>query len=300
MSKKVLITGGTGLLGIAISDLLHLQGHEVYILTRSKKSDPKYKYFGWDIQEGYIEEGALEVDYIIHLAGAGIADKLWTQKRRKEILDSRIESTRLILKYLKKLEGPKPSYIGASAIGIYGHHTDFPIKEEDSLGDESLFLTDVTLQWEAVQRELVDFVANWSLIRIGIVLSKDGGALKAMLIPFKFRLANYFGNGQQIMSWIHIDDLARAFLHIAEQRLTGIYNAVAPYPTTGKELINAISNKKKGPFLKFGVPEFVMKLLLGEMSQTILTSTSVSAEKMLKHDFKFNYNKINQAIADLI
>ena len=300
MAKKVLITGGTGLLGIAISELLYKEGYEIHILTRFKRNNAKYKYFQWDIQEEYIEDGALAVDYIIHLAGAGIADKLWTNKRRKEILDSRINSTRLILKYLQKTKGPKPAYIGASAIGIYGNHDGSQLNEEDSLGDENLFLTEVTLKWEAVQRELVAYVDKWSLIRIGIVLSRDGGALKAMLIPFKFRMANYFGDGKQIMSWIHIDDLARAFVHVAEQKLSGVYNAVAPYPTTGKELINTISKEKKGPFLIFGIPELVMKLLLGEMSQTILTSTSVSAEKMLEHGFKFNYNKIDQAIADLI
>lgn len=300
MTKKILISGGSGLIGSAIADQLLIQGHDVRILSRSKRTNSQYKYFQWDIDNNYIEEGALDVDWIIHLAGAGIADKRWSDQRKKQILDSRIKSTLLIKEKLKHYKGVKPSYIGASAIGIYGDIVDHPAAEQEVPDDDENFLVEVTKKWEEAHQTLSEVVEHFNIVRIGIVLSTKSGALKSILLPFLFRLGNYFGKGDQIMSWIHVDDLASIFIHLINKPESGIYNAVAPHPITGKFLINLIAEIKKGPFLKFGIPEFLLRLLFGEMSVTILSSTNVSAQKILSDGFDFRYSKPKEALIDLI
>lgn len=300
MSKKILITGGTGLIGKELSELLRLQGHDIRILSRSKKEHKFYKFFTWDIDKGTIEDGALEVDYIIHLAGAGIADKRWTEKRKKIIIDSRVESTRLLARKLKEKKGPKPSYIGASAIGIYGNQDSHPLKEEEVSEDKDSFLVEVTKKWEAAHQELKELVGQWAIIRIGIVLSKNGGVLEKLLIPFKFRMANYFGDGSQVFSWIHINELCRIFSFIIENEISGIYNGVAPKVVNGREMVSAIADIKSGPYLKFGAPEFALKVALGDMSEAVLMSTWASAESLIKKGFIYEYEEVKKALEDLL
>lgn len=298
--KKVLITGGTGLIGSRIAADLVSQGFEVRILTRSSKKNGLYKYFQWDIAKDYIEEGALDVDCIIHLAGAGIADKRWSKKRKKILIESRTKSTLLLKKYLEKIDGKKPTYIGASAIGIYGNHTSSSALESENSNDPNDFLVEVTTKWEEAHHSIKEHVSAWKIVRIGIVLSLDGGALKSILIPFNFRMGNYFGNGKQWMSWIHIDDIVNIFTSMINSQGQGIYNGVSPNPITGKELVSQIAKTKRGPFIKFGIPEFVLKLIFGEMSSTILSSTKVSGEKIQNENFQFNFPTIEKAIEDLL
>jgi uncharacterized protein (TIGR01777 family) len=300
MSHKILITGGTGLIGKTLTELLLEKGHDVRVLSRSKKEGGKVKYFQWDIAKKYIEEGALEVDSIIHLAGAGVADQRWTDKRKKMIIDSRVQSTQLLRNELKKMKGRKPNYIGASAIGIYGNSDDHALMEAEVSQDRGDFLVDVVHKWEAAHQSMKDVVNALAIVRIGIVLSTEGGALKPMLIPFMFRVGNYFGNGSQVFSWIHIDDLCRLFVHIVEQGLSGTFNGVAPHPVNGRELVEAIAKAKSGPFLKFGAPEFALKLVFGEMSEAILMSTWASAQSILAQNFKFDYEEIQPAINELL
>jgi uncharacterized protein (TIGR01777 family) len=300
MSHKILITGGTGLIGATLTQLLVGQGHDVRVLSRSKKEGGNVKYFQWDISKKYIEEGALDVDYIIHLAGAGIADKKWTNSRKLAIINSRVESTRLLKQELQKMKGPKPGYIGASAIGIYGNSDNHALTEEEASNDRDDFLVDVVQKWEEAHLSLKDVVNTHAIVRIGIVLSTDGGALKPMLIPFMFRVGNYFGDGSQVFSWIHIDDLCQVFSFIIENEISGIYNGVAPNAVNGKELVSAIAKVKSGPFLQFGVPEFALKLVFGEMSQAILASTWVSSNRLEEQKFAFKFPQIQSAIADLL
>jgi len=299
MNKKVLITGGTGLVGSALAKYLAERGYKIYILSRKKRKDTNYHYFEWNIETGYLEKEALDVDIIIHLAGAGIADSRWTKKRKEKILSSRIKSTLLIKKYLQELKGPKPMYIGASAIGIYGNN-DGSIAREEEISENNEFLVHVVKEWEKAHNELKDLTSSFCLIRIGIVLSTKGGALKPILLPFKFRLGNYFGKGKQIMSWIHLEDLCKMIDFLVEKKADGIFNAVSPHPVTGKALVKEIAEAKSGPFLIFGIPEFVLKLIFGEMSETILSSTNVSASKILSQGFEFKFPKLKSAISDLL
>lgn len=298
MSRSVLITGGTGLIGRHLSQMLVENGYKVHILSRSKRNHPDYKFFIWDIDKGYIEEGALDVDYIIHLAGAGIADKRWSDKRKKLILDSRIKSTDLLASEIAKLD-KKPHYIGASAIGIYGNIDDHSCKEEDA-SREDIFLVEVTRKWEDAHQEIKQLVPSWSMVRIGIVLSPEGGALQKLLIPYTFRMGNYFGKGDQVMSWIHIEDQCRLFLHLIEHNLSGIYNAVSPSPVTSKKLVQTIAAVKPGPYLLFGIPTFILKWIFGEMAQTILSSTKVSADKISDSGFSFHYPEVKSALSNML
>ena len=300
MKKKILITGGTGLLGSALAEFLYNHEYEVFILSRSKKKDAAYKYFTWDIDKEYIQEGALDVDAIIHLAGAGIADRRWSTSRKKLILDSRIKSTQLIAKKLKELNRKVPHYIGASAIGIYGDRDEHNYQEEEESNDLSDFLVEVTRKWESAHSNLQNHASSFSILRIGIVFSTQGGALKSMLIPFNFKVGNYFGNGKQVMSWVHIDDICSMIKYILENKLEGTYNAVSPLPANGKEIISEIANIKKGTLFQFGVPEFILKIIFGEMASTILSSTSVSAEKIIAAGFTFKYEKVKEALRDLL
>ncbi len=300
MRKKILITGGTGHIGKKLAQYLYDQGHDIFILSRKPRNEGVFKYYTWNVENEYIDEEALNVDYIIHLAAEGLGDKRWTAKRKVEIVESRIKTTQLLLKYLKKMKGPKPSYIGASAIGIYGNNDILLLSETETSNDEKSFLVTTTRKWEKAHNELEAFVQNWCLLRIGIVFSKNQGALKSILMPFNFRIGNYFGDGHHAMSWIHINDLCRIFNFVIENNINGIYNAVAPNYVTGKELIKTIATVKTGPFLCFGVPEFILKLIFGEMSEVILTSTTVSAEKLVSENFTYEYPEITAAIKDLL
>ncbi len=299
MTKKVLIAGGTGLIGRALAEILIETGYEVSILSRSNKEEGKYKFFKWDVENQYIEEGALDVDVIIHLAGAGIADKRWSKSRKKQIIDSRTKSTLLIKEKLSERKDTLPLYIGASAIGIYGS-TSSIVNESQVSTDENDFMVEVTRLWEEAHLELVPLVKRHAMLRIGIVLSTKGGALKSILIPFLFRMANYFGNGHQWMSWIHITDVVNLIKFIIENEVDGTYNAVAPEPVTGKTLVGSIRAIKKGPFLFFGVPEIILKLIFGEMAQTILTSTKVSSASIVQKGYRFQFDDIKSALKNLL
>lgn len=300
MSKKILITGGTGLIGKVLSKMLFGQGHDVRILTRQERKNDVFKYYQWDLSKNFIEEGALEVDYIIHLAGAGVADKRWTSNRKKAIIDSRIESTNLIKSELSKIKGSKPGYIGASAIGIYGNSDDHPLSENEVSKDKTDFLVDVVHKWEDAHMSLKEVVSSHAILRIGIVLSKNGGALKPMLIPFIFRVGNYFGNGSQIFSWIHVEEVCKLISFIVENNLSGIYNGVAPNAVSGKALIHSIAKVKGGPFIKFGLPSFLLKLVFGEMSQAILMSTWVGTESLDQAGYQFEFPEIDSALQNLL
>ncbi|WP_235297562.1 TIGR01777 family oxidoreductase [Portibacter marinus] len=299
MAKKILITGGTGLIGIELRELLRLQGHDVRILSRSKKDHPHFKFFHWDVEKDELEDGALDVDIIVHLAGAGIADERWTDQRKRIIIDSRVETTRFLERKIRE-SSFRPGYIGASAIGIYGNQDEHAVTEDEVSADMDNFLVKVCHLWEDSHRHLEEVVGQWAIVRIGIVLSPNGGVLNKLLLPMKARTANYFGDGSQVFSWIHIKELCRIFSFLIENQVSGIYNGVAPNPVNGKEMIDALTNVKSGPYLKFGVPEKAIEVMFGEMSTAILASTKVSSEKIQEKGFKFEFEKVRGALEDLV
>ncbi|MCW3106109.1 MAG: hypothetical protein JWQ09_615 [Segetibacter sp.] len=306
--STILITGGTGLLGSALTKMLRAKGHKVIILTRTQKpsNDPDITYSLWDVKAQTIDRKAVsESDYIVHLAGAGVADKKWTNDRKKEIVESRTQSSALLVKALYEVPNKIKALISASAIGYYGDDSKRPPKKKEFTEDmraDKEFLGETCRLWEEsiepVQKEgkrLVKF-------RIGIVLSNDGGALPEFKKPVKFGIAGVLGSGKQVVSWIHIEDLCRMFLFAIEnENVQGVYNAVAPEPVRNKDLTLLLAEKMKGRFfVHMHIPVFVLKAMLGEMSVEVLKSTTVSCEKIRSAGFAFLYPTIESALENLV
>jgi uncharacterized protein len=298
--KTILITGASGLIGSRLTELLLEKGYAVRHLGRTKKKDGVPTYV-WDITRGFIEEGALEsVDAIIHLAGAGIADEPWTAKRKQEILESRTHSTTLLFRTLKHTPHAVTSFVSASAIGYYGFaRTDEVFTEDSRAGND--FLSDVVKKWEAEIDTIQEAGIRTVKIRIGIVLSEKGGALKEMAQPVRMFVGAPLGSGRQMMSWIHIDDLCRMFIFALENpSMQGAYNAVAPHWISNKELTQAIAKTISRPLILPNVPAFVLKFMLGEMASLILEGSKVSAAKIQATGFSYDFPEINSALQNLL
>ncbi|WOK05966.1 TIGR01777 family oxidoreductase [Imperialibacter roseus] len=298
---KILVTGGSGLIGSRLSELLTQAGYEVAWLSRSSGKADKYKTYTWDIERGEIQHDALEgVEAIVHLAGAGVADKSWTEARKKLILESRTQSTALLMEKLSALERKPKVFIGASAIGYYGADTgDVMIDEKSPAGDD--FLAQVVKSWEASSAPVEGMGSRRVLIRVGVVLSASGGALPQLLAPLKFGLGAPLGTGRQWMSWIHIDDLCRLFLEAIENTAyTGVYNGVSPSPATNKEITTEAAKVLKKPLWLPPVPGFVLKVALGEMAQIVLGGSKISSRKAEEMGFKFDYTHLNSALKNIL
>ena len=298
--KKILIAGGTGLIGKEIIKQLENEDVIIHVLSRSKHQDKgKLKFFQWDLDKQWIEEGAMQVDHIINLTGAGVADKRWTDERKKILIESRTQAADLLSKSIG-LEQKIESYVSASAIGYYGDSGDKLMLETD-LPIQEGFLSHCCVLWEEAAMKLRDKVQRLSIIRVGIVLDKKDGAFAKMLIPFKFRMASYFADGDMMFSWIHVEDIAKVFISATlDSNYAGIYNAVAPIPLTNKELTIKIKEKKKGFYLLNSVPTIALRTAMGEMADVVLTSNKVSSAKLEGNGFEYNFRTIEEALNDLL
>ena len=303
--QTVLITGGTGLVGNALTNALLAKGYKVIILSRNarKQGGENLSYARWDVKKQEMDIAAVQAaDYIVHLAGAGVVDKKWTAAYKKEIVDSRTESSRLIFESLKNTGNKVKAVISASAIGWYGADTDTaePFTETDAADDS--FLGQTCKSWEASIEPVTGLGKRLVKLRIGIVLSNEGGALAEFKKPIRFGAAAILSHGKQTVSWIHIEDLCRMFIWAIEnETATGSYNAVAPQPVSNKTLTLALAKAMKGKFyIPVHVPAFVLKLMMGQRSIEVLKSTTVSSEKITGAGFSFNYNTIEQALANLL
>lgn len=299
--KHILITGGTGLVGKKLTELLLSKGYSVAYLSRKKKPVPSVKVYEWNIYEKTIEKEAItEAEAIIHLAGAGIADKSWTESYKKEIVDSRVLSTQLLCETLKHNQHSVKSFISASAVGIYGFDTGEQWLDENSPHGTD-FLADVTEKWEAEVQKVADLGIRTVILRIGIVLAKEGGALPKLLQPIRWGLGAALGSGRQYMSWIHIKDLAQMFIFALEnEHLKGVFNAVGNKPCTNAELTQAAARTIDKPLFLPNIPSFALKLMVGEMSRMILGGNRVSNEKILKAGFQYHFPTLQEALQDLL
>ena len=306
---SVLITGGTGLVGKALTTQLVNKGYEVIILTRNAKNKkaghPNVTYAEWDVAAQKIDAAALsKADHIIHLAGAGVADERWTEQRKQEIRDSRTQSSSLLLKGLAETPNKVETVVSASAIGWYGEDKKNNAYKhgftEDAPPDKA-FLGETCRLWEESIQPLEKLGKRLLIIRIGIVLSNDGGAFLPFKKPVKFGIAAMLGNGKQIISWIHIDDLCRLFIHALESKsMSGVYNAVAPHPVSNKNFTLALAAKLKGRFfVPIHVPAFLLKIILGEMSVEVLKSATVNGDKARFAGFTFLYPDTQAAFSEL-
>lgn len=280
---RILITGGTGLIGKHLSKLLESKGHEVVILSRNPKETNQFR---WSISEGYIDEKAFEnVTHIIHLAGAGIADKRWTNERKKELIDSRVKSANLLLKKVKEYQVPLSGFISASGIGYYGAITSETIFTET---DEPYndFISKICIKWEDSATKFKDLDISVTILRTGIVLTNKGGALEKMNTPL---FLSALGSGNQYMPWIHIDDLCNLYLKAVEdEKFVGIYNAVAPEHQTNESFTKALGKVMNKSVLPMNAPSFVLKTALGELAYILLKGSRIDSSKTAKvYDFKF-------------
>ena len=296
----ILIAGGSGLIGSRLSHLLREQGHDVLHLSRRPRPNAPYPTYRWDTGEGYIDDEAVQrADYAVNLAGAGIADKPWTKARKQLIIDSRTEGARLLLSAFRRLQHFPKAYISSAAIGYYGDRGNEWLNETSKPGQG--FLPESCVAWEAAAGEVADAGIRTVAIRIGIVLSTQGGAMEKMLLPFQFRLGAYFGDGSQWYSWIHIGDLCRMFIKAVEDdSMQGVYNGVAPNPATNKELTEAIKGALGKPALAVPAPAFALRLAMGEMADVVLSSARVSSKKIEAAGFEFSFPTLGEALPDLL
>jgi uncharacterized protein (TIGR01777 family) len=299
-SKNILITGASGSIGTRLTQVLLEHGHQVAHLSRNHQRS-KARIYLWDINKKQIDPHAFEgIDTIIHLAGAGIADKPWTDERKWEILKSRTQSTKLLFEELQKHKHSVTTFISASAIGYYGFEDNEKLyKENDESGTD--FLANVVRQWEAEIDRIAELNIRVVKIRIGIVLDANHGALKELIKPIKYFAGAPLGTGDQYVSWIHLDDLIAIFIRaVQDETMQGAYNGVAPNPVTNRELTKAIATQFRKPLFLPAVPEFILKVMLGEMANLVLKGNKVSSEKIEQTGLKFQYEKIEKALANLL
>lgn len=301
MSLKVLVTGGTGAVGRQLCEYLSEQNFEVSILSRRKNENSRYKTFLWDYKHSLIDKKALEnCDYIIHLAGAGIADSRWTTERKVAILDSRIKTTALIHKALSSINHKVKGVISASAVGYYGQiNTNKTFVEDDSPGSD--FVAEVCKKWEEESRKFEDMGIRTVQFRIGIVLMKKGGALEKMAKPFKYNVGAALASGKQIIPWIHVEDLIR-MIHqgILSNEMQGPYNACSPHPINNNTFSKLLAKTLKKTIWLPNIPSFVLRLILGKRSILLTAGSGVSTQKIMDTGFKFNHPDLEPALIDLL
>jgi uncharacterized protein (TIGR01777 family) len=298
---NILITGASGLIGFHLTGLLEKKGHAVAHLGRKRSAGSAVLQFTWDPIKGEIEEGAVSwADAIIHLAGASVSEGRWTEKRKKEIIESRVKSAQLLAKTFVKENGKAKTFVSASALGWYGIITSGKIfTEQDPPAAD--FFGSVCHQWENAADLLEEAGLRTVKLRIGVVLAKEGGALPQLAAPVKWFVGSPLGSGKQWMPWIHIDDLCELFLKAVEdEQMTGAYNAVASQHVTNKEFVKSVGKILHHPVFFPPVPKFALKLFLGEMAGIVTEGSRASNEKALAAGFVFKYKELSAALEDLL
>lgn len=290
---KILLTGGTGLVGSFLEKKLKEKNHDVFILSRNPK---KENHFKWDLANNYVDEKAFnDLDYIIHLAGAGIADKRWTKKRKQELIDSRVESANLLYQKIKELKIPLKGFISSSGISFYGAITTEKIyTEEDSAGND--FIANICIEWENAAQQFASLNIPVTILRTGVVLSKNGGALQKMNTPL---FLSALGSGQQYIPWIHIEDLCDMYIKAVEDStFIGIFNAATDDHQTNTSFTKTLGKVLKKPVTPFNVPAFILKIIVGELSVIVLQGSRASAKKIKDH-FSFKFNTLEKALKEI-
>ncbi len=296
MQETVLITGGAGLVGSHLTNFLRSKNYAVRHISRSCTKE-KSDCFVWDLNSGYWDKNAIaNVDFIIHLAGANVAEGRWTAQRKQQILESRIEGSKIVAEMVEASEGKIKGVVSASAVGYYGTIKSGTLAlETDKPGTD--FLAKVCVQWE---NEIAKSKTTVAILRTGVVLAKDGGAVPKMSMPIKLGLGSPLGSGTQPMPWIHIDDLCNMYLFALENGLSGVYNAVATEIVSNQELTQELGKSVNKKIWMPNVPAFMLKLMLGEMSSMLLTGVNASPKKIEGVGFEFNYSSLSKALSQLL
>lgn len=297
---KILISGGTGLVGTAIINKLLQRGDQIINLTTQKNlpsGSENLTHVYWNPSEGVLDGSIIEeTDAVINLAGFNVANR-WSEKNKKLIVDSRMQSTHLLVEACLKAQNKPKVFISTGASGFYS--SSLALQNENSPAGTG-FLADLSLKWEQATDSLDASGIRRVILRVGVVMDKKDGAVAKMVPFFKLGLGSATGSGEQYMSWIHLSDLANMYIHaIDHSEINGIYNAVAPTPVTNAVYSKALAKAMKVPFFLPNVPSFFLKLLFGEMSSMLLNSQNISSEKIMKSGFVFQYATIDEALQNL-
>jgi hypothetical protein len=301
---RIIITGATGLIGKKLANALVNRGDEVIIFTRNtdkaKSIFPNaMEYVEWNYRRPDLWKSKLEyVDAVIHLAGINLFSKRWDESFKKAVLESREVSTKNLVEAIKSCAHKPEVFISASGIGYYGNCGEAILDEKSPNGND--FLSDVCEVWENESRKISEFGIRNVQIRTGLVLSPEDGALKQMIPAFKLFVGGPLGNGKQWSSWLHIDDIVGIYLHaIDNKNLSGAVNASSPNPVRMREFANTLGKVLKRPAL-FPVPKFILRLVVGEAGEVVTASQRVSVEKLLKSGYKFRFEKLEDALKNLL
>lgn len=297
--KHILLTGGTGAVGKHLTNLLLEKGYQVSHLSRKQGADPRIKTFLWDVSKGVIDEQCIDgVDTIIHLAGASIADGRWTDERKKQMIDSRTESIRLIYDLMRRKPNKVTRIISAAAIGYYGDRADEILVEDSAPGQG--FMPECCVDWEKAVDEGKALGLSILKFRTGVMLDKNEGALPQMAKPIKLFAGAPLGSGRQWVPWIHWADVAGIYLFgLENEQLQGVFNMTAPNPATNQQLMKAIARQVHRPLWPIKVPKFALKILMGEMSVLVLGSTRVSPQKIEDAGYQFQHPDLGEALKDI-
>ena len=296
---NILLTGGTGFLGKHLITHFQEDGNALSVLSRSPLNTKNVKSFYWNPAEAKIDEQALqESECIIHLAGASLAEGRWTGERKREIIDSRVKSGELLFEQLKRNKYSVRTFISASGVGIYGN-TGNEWRDESAVPSND-FIGEVCKKWEEVANKIASLGIRVVILRIGIVLAIDGGALPVLAKPVNFFAGAALGSGHQYMSWIHIHDLCRIFLQASKDDfMQGVYNAVAPKPKTNAEFTKALALVLRKPLFLPHVPAFALRFLLGEKASIVLDGQRASSKKIMSTGFQFQFAQLNEALKNI-
>lgn len=302
--KKIVITGATGLIGKKLASALIQRGDEIIIFSRNtekaKSIIPNAKKFvKWDYKKPDVWQNKLEdSDAVIHLAGINLFAKRWDDKFKKEIVESRQVSTKNLVTAIKSCNKKPEVFISASGVGYYGDSDDSLLNENSDAGND--FLSEVCKVWEDESKQVESVGVRSVQVRTGLVLSKDDGALKQMLPPFKFFIGGPLGNGKQWSSWLHIDDIVGIYLYsLDNSQIKGAVNAASPNPVKMEKFANILGKVLHRPSL-FSVPKFALRLMVGEAADVVVASQRINVDKILNSGYNFKFYNLEDALKDLL
>jgi len=298
-NKTVLITGATGTIGKLLIPLLYKNGYTIHVLSRRNIEIQNAKVFLWDVNEMKADSAAFQnINYIIHLAGEGIADKRWTEVRKQQIIDSRVNSVKLLNKCVTDNKLKLEKFVSASAVGYYGADASDKFYNEDDVAGND-FLADCCKKWEAASDT---FLNNCPVvkIRLGVVLDRNSGAFPKLILPIKYGVASALGSGNQPLPWIHVNDVCNVFLSaLVNDEMIGIYNAVSTDYQTNKSFTSIAAKVIQRPYFLPNVPAFILRIAFGELSDTFLKGQKVYPQRLINKQFSFEFETLESAIKDL-